>query len=205
MEWIGPELILRSSKPKSSLEFEDAEKVLCSAIAQSYSVEQAAAVLGGWAAMATGDAISFLGDLEVALLRWKTELEAISFNQWNGGAARPILDSQCLPPISRLGLHARFASSEASWKRSEQIFLEKLLSDERNEIDRDYYSVISHLLSPRERLARVEQLAGITGEASECRVTRHFPERLCRGTNARKSLRLPTYATNLYLTKLHVT
>ena len=56
-----PELILRSSKPKSLLEFEDAEKVLCSAIAQSYSVEQAAAVLGGWAAMATGDAISFLG------------------------------------------------------------------------------------------------------------------------------------------------
>lgn len=197
-----PELILRSNKPKRLLEIEDSEKILCSALADSSTVDQAAAVLGSWAVVATGDAISFLRDLEVALLRWKTELEAIAVDPWNGSAAKPILDSQCLPPISRLGLRAKFASSEASWKRSKQVFSEELLSHERNEIDRDYYSVISHLLSPRERLARVEQLARITEQASECRVTRHFPERLCRDERE-EILATPNVATTLYLIRLH--
>lgn len=197
-----PQALLRSSGSRLAIEPATAEPLLCAAISQSVSIEQAAAMLGDWAAKASESVAGLLRDLQVGLLQWAAEVSVVDLSKTDARLAHQLFALNGFPLLHELKPRLTSHRSLLSFRNQAAILRSQLAVTKRAELDRAYYELLPNDLNAVQRLAIAADLAKANGSAARLTVTRHFPSELITDTRE-EILDLRGLSTVLYAMELH--
>ncbi|HEY3738222.1 MAG TPA: hypothetical protein VGL53_00185 [Bryobacteraceae bacterium] len=131
-----PESLLRSSGSRLAIEPATAEPLLCAAISQCVSIEQAAAMLGDWAARASESVAGLLRDLQVGLMQWVAEVSVIDLSKADPRLAHQLFAMNGFPLLHELKPRLTSHRSLLSFRNQTAILRSQLAVTKRAELDR---------------------------------------------------------------------
>ena len=188
---LGPLPVIDPSGSRQAIEPAIVEPLLCAAIAQCITITQAAALLGDWAATATGAAADLLRDLQIALIHWAS-------TQTITPAEKPLANglfaAQPFPLLHELRPSSR---TQQTFRNQTALRRVELINAKRAELDLHFYELLPNDMNAHQRLAVASELSHTNGSAARLTTTRHFPICLIQDTRE-EILDLPDLSTVLY-------
>lgn len=188
---LGPLPIINQSGSRQAIEPAIVEPILCAAIAQCITIAQAAALLGDWAATATGAAADILRDLQIELIHWAS-------TQTTTSALKPLANglfaAQPFPLLHEIRSSSR---TQQTFRNHAGLHKVDLINAKRAELDLQFYELLPNDLNAHQRLAITSELSKTNGSAAHLTTTRHFPVCLIEDTRE-EILDLPDLSTVLY-------